>query len=1054
MKRGLLFATVSGLMMVGAIAWYGGTANEKEYYQPRVQEEKSTSAKGSAEYLLRRRANQETGKIELADVKAAEKALAELPLNKNSALGLQWEEFGPTDLGGRTRSLIFDKDNPNIMFMGSVSGGIYKSVNGGRSWNEVDDKLSNLAISSLAQGSDGTIYAGTGENLYYFAGGRGSGGMLGNGIYKSTDGGATFTQIPSTQPADNGPGVWTAVGKLEVDPNDPQLIYAATNGGLRVSTDGGENWSSPISGSAACVDMTISPSGVVYAKQLDRMYKVTDQGQTVTEISNNSTSTTGLPRNNNRMRLAVAPQDENYLYVVSVDEFNRFNAAYKSTDGGSSWTVIGTRNQLLNPHRNQGGFNNALAVDPKDKDRLVVGGVELWEYSQGSGWFQISTLSRFSTSFYVHADNHFITFHPTNLNTIFICNDGGLFKSTDNGFTFSMENKGYATIQYYGIDVFLDGAAIGGTQDNSNIKVDPNGPLAKSGTIFNSGDGGVASVSHLDPSVWVIASQYGNVVRTTDNGDNFARFFTPRVRGNRAPEIGQSAAFADFVTPFVMHEELVDRSSTDSLALRADTINSSIGFGNGGTDYTGSFTKPQQSTKFVPESFVIIAGSDTVVSDASGNLSGDGSGTFDANAGTFNVSFNTPTNFEIRIQAATRYDAGAIIRLESLTEGITITDTLFNGLNPGETAKIQDPVQNLFAVGLTAYDIPSQPNNKQGGVWMTRDLVSNKNAAPEWWHIGELANNERPETMAFSGDGDILLVATNFNRVWRFSNLDQARSFETADIDDSYATNPPTPSNSVIEEKVIFNASGRTITALAFDPEDNDRIIIGLGNYGNQDYVFYTDRGTSPNLGNALFENVTANLPPFPVYDAVFNYNDPSKGQVILGTEYGILATDNIDAPTVTWNNESTGFPNVPVFDLVQTRTIRYDLVTNQDFEGAIFAGTHGRGIFKTNTTADYVGADENELVETSVSNAKALGLYPNPAVNEVNLEVDLNNRTDLKISVRDFSGKLLKTVNLKAVHQGTKKVTLNIADLKAGNYLVTLTQGSTTTTGKLVVTR
>jgi hypothetical protein len=1054
MKRGLLFVALSGLMLIGTWAWYGNAASEKNYYQPRTVEA-DYSANDAFEYVNSRRRNQVTGKIELADVQNAQAAFNQLPRNKNANLGLQWEEFGPDNLGGRTRSLIFDKDNPSIMFMGSVSGGIYKSVNAGRSWNEVNDQMSNLSIVSLEQGLDGTIYAGTGENLYYASSGGGSRGMLGQGIFKSTDDGATFTQMSSTLPAGNGSETWTSVGKIEVDPNDAQLIYAATNGGLQVSNDGGTTWNGPLPGAGLCRDMVITSTGTVIAKQLDRTYRVTDQGQTVVEISSAIAGLGDLPRTSRRMRFAVAPQDENYIYAIEVDGSDQFEAAHKSTDGGDSWTVIGTRNQLLNPHRNQGRFNNSIAVDPKDKDRILVGGVEVWEYSSSTGWFQIATQSRFSTLFYLHADNHNIVFHPTNLSTIYITNDGGLFKSTDNGFTFSMENKGYATIQYYGIDDFLDGAVLGGTQDNSNIKVDPNGPLPKAGTIFSSGDGGVASVSHLDPNVFIIASQYGNLVRTDDNGENFSGFYSLRVRGNRTPGGRPSATnpiFADFVTPFDLHENLRDLNSTDSVEIVADTIATSIGFGNSGNVYTGQFVKPQQSTQFVPESFVITAGNQQLVSDASGNLTGDGTGTFDSNAGTFSVTFNNNTTFEIFITAATRYAPGAIVQIESATGGLIVTDTIKNGLAPNESIKIQDPVQSIFAVGITAYNNTGQSTNKYGGVWITREAVSNVGGIPEWWHIGELANNEIPSKMEFSGDGDMLLVATNAGRVYRFTNLNQARSRATADIDDDYSTNPITPNTSVVQSSVIFSSS-QAITALAIDPDDNDRIFIGLGNYGNSTYAYYTDRGTSPGLSTALFANVTSNLPPFPVYDAIFNYNDPSDGQVILGTEYGVLATEDIDANTVTWNSENNGLANVPVFDLEQTRTIRYDLKNNSDFEGTIFAGTHGRGIFKTNSTVDYVGIQERDQAIENISNA-VLGLYPNPASAEVNIELNLVNRADVKISVRDFTGKQLKVLSLKAVPAGTEKVRLPVSDLKTGNYIVTLTAEGKTRSGKLVVVK
>lgn len=1039
--------TLSVAVLV-ASKWQG---QEGPYYTPRsgFEGEVSESAHGAAEYWHRLRANQVTGKISPADVNRARRALENLPRQKTTALNLQWNLMGPANLGGRTRAFIFDKDNPDIMFMGSVSGGLFKSTNGGRSWAPLQEDLSNLAFVSLHQTSDGTLYAGTGEGLYYSASGAGSGGIMGAGIYKSTDDGQTWTQLPSTAPSGNNKGIWTSVGKIFSDPNDPNRIYAATNGGLRVSNDAGLTWTQAINGQAA-TDMTVASNGTVWVKEGSRIYKsTTGDAGSYTEVTGTGT----LTRNSNRMRIAVSPQDPNYVYVIAIDQNNRFFEAYQSKDAGATWRVIGSRNSLLNPHGNQGGYDNAVTVDPQNKERILVGGVEMWEWSEQDGWQEIASLSRFARGFYVHADKHEIKYHPTNQNTVYIACDGGLFKSTDDGFSYTMENKGYSSIQFYGMDVGLNNRLLGGTQDNSNILIDPSSFLPKNGERVFSGDGGRTALSKLNPNIWFLSSQYGNLVRTIDNGENFLSFYGPRILGNRTGAVGVSSRFADFVTPFDLYEVLNDPLSEDSIRVGADTISTSIGFGNGGNEYTGQFTRPQSSTQFIPESFRIRSGNLVLTSDANGNLTGDGTGTFNPATGSFNVTFDEGTSLEIFISVATRYNAGATIVVESATNDIPIRDTIPRDLNPGDEYFVIDPVQSIFAVGLTTYNNVAQPGNFFGGVWMTREAVSKTNGTPEWWHVGKLAIGETPTVVEISPDGDMIFVGTDQGRVIRISNLDQARSEATADIDVDYSTGNPVPSNAVVEEDVVFT-SGRSINGIAFDQEDPNKVIIALGNYGNSDYLYYTDQGKSPNLGEANFRDVTGNLPPFPTYDAVFNYNQPGSNntQVVVGTDKGIFTTDDITASSPVWTEENNGMPPAPVFDLHQQKTIRYDLKTNQDFEGAIYAATHGRGIFKTTATADFVGLDEDKAATSEAD--KKLQLYPNPAQNEVSIGLELNGRSDVTIQVRSLSGQLVLSRTFREVEATRKAVHLNTSSLSPGIYLVTTKASRFERTGRLLIQR
>lgn len=1063
MKRKLLFS-LGGIMMLGALAWIGVPSDTQEFYSERSTNSEANDAAGSAEYLHRMRMNPATGKIDPADVLAARQATQQLALNKtNAAIGLNWDEMGPDDMGGRTRAVLFDRNNASLMWAASVSGGIFHSPNAGRSWNPVNDQLENLAINSLCMSANGDIYAGTGEDMYYFASGRRSGGILGDGIYKSTDGGQTFSQLASTNPATNPGDGWTAVGKMAADPTDANRIYAATSDGLKVSNDAGASWTDAIPANGEALDLTITSSGAVWVKEGQFIYySPTGDAGSFTEKTVSPTGgdqATNIWRTTSRMRIAVAPSDENYVYVL-VTSGSNFDRVYQSTDGGTTWTTIGTSSALLSPV-NQSPFAVAIGVDPKNPERVMIGGLTLWEWSTGNGWFQVASQSSFSFNFYVHVDIHEIVWRADQPTTIWVANDGGLFKSANDGFTWSEENKGYATIQYYHVAVGFDGQMLGGTQDNGTILINPNSPLPKSGTrtvgitqrsgaTFD-GDGADVAISHLDQEVMFKARQYGQMGRSIDGGGEYSYFYGTRMASRYN---AFSFAFADFTGPYELYENLNDLNSIDSVEFSADTIKSSLGFGNGGAAYNGAFTKPQSATIFKAQSFKIFSGSQMVVSDANGVLSGDGTGNFDANTGQYNVVFTSGTNLEIRSSVAVRYDAGSLINFKSLTGEIPLVDTLKSALEPGQSVKFQDPVQSMFAVGLTAFNNPAEPGNNGGGVWMARDVLSNRTAIPEWWHIGALADGEIPSAMTFSADGDALYVGTSAGRVYRLSNLTNARTEESADVDIDFLVNPPAPSTAVVESRVIFAQSGRSITSIVVDQNDVDRLIITLGNYGgNLNHVYYTEQATSPTLTTNNFIVKDGDLPSLPVYDAVFNYNDPSNGQVILGTDLGVFTTTNIGAGSVSWAPDNNGFANVPVFDLLQTRTVRYDLVNNEDFEGSIYAATHGRGIFKTGTTADYVSVQEEKLVESAKQDL-ALELYPNPAQNQVNVALNLNNRSDVKITVRDLSGRLVKTLSAKAVPAGTESLSMDVSSLKTGTYIVSLINGADSRTAKLIITK
>ncbi len=1054
MKKGILISGVSLVALVLAVVFNSSTQSV-DYYQPRKTAIKENGARGAHQWLHKIRANQVTGKIDPADVERAYEQVELLKSKKSSALNLQWEEMGPTTIGGRTRAILIDPANSQHMFAAAVSGGLFETQNGGSTWGEVIGAPSAIIV-SLAMAPNGDIYYGTGEGMYAGDGGNENSGFRGDGMYKSVDGGKNFTQLANTTS-------WNAVGKIAVDPNNSNRVYAATNTGLMVSDDAGESWQAAFNAfNSNAKDLFVTVSGKVWVKQGSGVYR-SDNGNV-----GSFSLAPGLPSITGRARIAASPEDDQYVYVVACDNFGHFDKAYQSKDGGNTWNIIGQRSSLLNPHgaqgNPQGNYNNMLGVSPINKERIFVGGVTLWEWSAQNGWLQIASLGDApGSTFYVHADNHEIVFDPNDPTKIYVGNDGGIFKSSTDGFTWAWEVRNYVTTQFYHIAVGSSGEMLGGTQDNGTIFIDPSSMFPKSGKrtsginlngVIRDGDGGDAEISRLDPDILFKEMQYGLMGRSTDGGVTFDYVLNDDVDPRK--RVGDPA-FAPFVTPFTLWESRYDNLSTDSIRFSADSIVRSLGFGNGNSTYTNSIPRPQPSAKFLPEGIVIRAGSLTVTSDANGNLTGDGTGNFNVSDGTFTVTFNNPVNLEIVATAAVYYEAGATVVASSATNELPLPYTLPSRLNPTESVMIQDVVQSMFFVGVTAY--PGDPaaidKNEIGGIWMTRGALSELDEAPTWYHVAKLspgANGIDPQTMTVSADGNTLWMGTRNGVLYRCTNLAAARDSAAISVNDLYLGGVlQRPSTSVIQTSIARTFGGRAITGIAVHPYDPNRVLVTLGNYGNNDYVYLsTDALTGGN-----FNSIQGNLPKMPVYSATFNFkNRNSMNEVIVGTEAGVYSTSDVSGGNPDWSLESNGIgSNVPIFDLIQDRAIRTDLKQNTDFEGAIYAGTHGRGIFKTTSTADYISIDEPQEV-AAVAAPEALNVFPNPATSQVSIGLNLENRSDAKITIRDINGKLVKTLSFKNLDRDTKDLDVDVSRLTSGTYILTLQTGSKVRSGKLIIAR
>lgn len=276
---------------------------------------------------------------------------------------LNWIERGPANVSGRTRGLIIDPDDKTAKtwFVGSVGGGIWKTTNSGGSWINLSPDLPSLSTVCLAMAKSNTqiIYAGTGEGFGNLD------GIIGDGIFKSTDKGITWKQLATT--ANNAD--FHYVNKIIIDPEDENLILAATNTILFRSTDGGESWQPVFSVNRKIQQIIANPNdfNILYAA-INGMgvIKSDDKGLTWHSVFENSAG---------RIELAIAPSNSEIVYAL-----NQNSKLFISENGGQNWspTSITSGNTDLYLS-SQGWYDNTLATMPTDPFTLLIGGVNLYK---------------------------------------------------------------------------------------------------------------------------------------------------------------------------------------------------------------------------------------------------------------------------------------------------------------------------------------------------------------------------------------------------------------------------------------------------------------------------------------------------------------------------------------------------------------------------------------------------------------------------------------------------------------------------------------------------
>jgi hypothetical protein len=432
-----------------------------------------------------------------------------------------WTPAGPRNIGGRISSLAIDPNDDNHLWMGAADGGVFESFDSGDTWTPVFDDQTALSIGSIAvhPTHSSIVYVGTGEE----AGGGWS--YDGEGVLKTTDGGATWTNM--------GLGEVRRIGRVAIDPVDPQRVFVAASGGLWQedadrgvyrSTDGGSSWTKVlfVANDTGVVDVAIDPSNPnrIYAATWQRtrannhnhfggvnsgIHRSLDGGDTWTQLAG------GLPTGSlGRIGLAIAPSSTDVVYAIIGTEAGGLNGIYRSLDAGDTWSRV---NQSTLPFffSSFTYYFGQIRVDPQNANIVYALDLNLWRSTTGG-----SNFGNISGS--LHADQHALEIDGSG--RIFVGNDGGFYKSLDNAASW-IHNQTLAISQFYDlcIDELDPNRRYGGTQDNGTLRTTTAGLDDWANVI--GGDGMQCEVDPSDSNKVYGESQWGNLRRSTDGGDTF-----------------------------------------------------------------------------------------------------------------------------------------------------------------------------------------------------------------------------------------------------------------------------------------------------------------------------------------------------------------------------------------------------------------------------------------------------------------------------------------------------------------------------------------------------
>ncbi len=510
------------------------------------------------EYFWEQRIDQNTGvfptttsDIEYEKYLQSQNSLKKTTYSENwSNLGTNLSAGGYAGLG-RINCVAFHPTDNNTLWVGSPSGGIWKTTNGGTSWTILNNNLSVIGVSDIIIPSDyavsNTIYIATGDrdggSVWSLGGQNNDNNSI--GILKSTDGGTTWNSTGISYTTDQQKLVY----KLLIHPSNNQILFAATSDGIYKTTNGGTSWT--LKTANIWCDMEFKPGDptIMYASSLPYsstyVNRSTDSGE--------NWSFSSVAASGRRGELAVSPNNSSIVYLLAANSSGGVYGVYKSTNSGVSFSVVnsGSPSGMLGYYTDgsggsggQGSYDWCIAVDPSNVNIVFIGGITTWKSTDGgvnftanNNWTSHPTYN-ISGVPVVHADKHALAYQT--LTTLFEGNDGGIYKTTNGGTSWTDLSNGLVINQIYRIGVAQTSSntVITGLQDNGS-------KLFNSGSWSDvtGGDGMECIVDHSTTQYMYATYVRGTIYRSTNGGASFPTTISNNIPG---PPTGA------WVTPYIM----------------------------------------------------------------------------------------------------------------------------------------------------------------------------------------------------------------------------------------------------------------------------------------------------------------------------------------------------------------------------------------------------------------------------------------------------------------------------------------------------------------------
>ncbi len=941
-----------------------------------------TSGEATAQSFMKSiRANQETGLIDPAWLVSTNNTQLR---NEN---GLNWTALGPDNYGSLTRGIVYDNQDATgkTLYIGTMGGGVFQSVNGGITWKTTESK--NLMVSCMAQTENGSIYVGTGD-------GRGAHNQ--NGLaelnYETSFRGSGLYKFGESAPIE-GTKDWQFVNDMATFGN---TVYVASNTGL-YSYDGNEL--KALVDTVGVYGVEVCANGDVLAV-LDQDVYLFESADPTKPVLMTSGETDMLPKDDSYKIIATSSSDNNYMYVSYLTKTYGTGNIYMTSDHGETWQVAHTSTHLYDIYGSRGLLDNAMVVYPNDPRKVLIGGLNLWTMKDefGSGIFRMECISDgsgfqisqsgggFSYNYqYVHTGIQAITFNPNDVNEFFVGTEGGVFKGSYTGGSYIYEgaNRYFETAENHtsvartfsvGISN-EESRVLGGSLDHGTIHIYGQKDLnneTKGSAIFPNDiastdaaatygafdftkAGGPCAISTINPNI-VFVTATGKLgvgtplLRSERNGDDYDKEnFTYSATENNTPFLKNAKAFR---TPIVLFENYNDQNSADSVKYYAKE---------------------------------------------------------DLSKGT-------------KIEARSTNGADG---------GYPFNYTLTQDLKAGDSIMIKDIISSTFIAAT------------EGKILMTRDALKISKKV-EWLTIATVSGI--PSALTISSDGDVAYVGTVKGKLYRIEGISEAVTKDLATVD-SVKTIVTTEIDAT-----VFNE--QAITSVAINPNDSDEVIVTLGNYGNENYVFHSTDGTT--------FTAVQNLPKVPAYSSLI---ENTTGLVMIGTENGLYTSENL----TTWTADGN-ITNVPVMEIKQQLLknneakyiygidengnldmnnilAEYPAITNQDI---VYIATYGKGLYRCN---DFTTKNGESIIEnTSAVKTMELSIYPNPVVSEATISFKVAETSEVSYQIYDLAGRMVQNATLGTYGQGAHTANFNVNGLTSGTYIVKVQAGATSNISKILV--